>query len=70
LRYRTVFDVDVKPSQSIIDAWLGDQSGSPIVVVDPLEIDRLSRTYYGIPPLPDNFPGPRDHVFILTPGSH
>jgi hypothetical protein len=67
LHYRTVFDVDVKPGQSIMDAWLEGASGSPYVVVDPMELERFSRTYYGIPPLPAEFPGPRDRKFILTP---
>jgi hypothetical protein len=67
LRYRTVFDVDVKPGESLISAWLGPDGGSPWLIVDPLELERFSRTYYGIPaPAPD-FPGPRDRVFILQP---
>jgi hypothetical protein len=64
IHYRTVFDVDVKPGQTIFEAWLGEQSGSPWIVVDPVELERFSRTYYGIPPLPDDFPGPRDRTFI------
>ena len=67
LRYRTVFDVDVKPGQSTLDAWLGEQTGSPIIVVDPMELNRFARTYHGIDPLPEDLAGPRDRVFVLTP---
>ncbi|MEO6435241.1 MAG: hypothetical protein ABIP55_05715, partial [Tepidisphaeraceae bacterium] len=67
LRYRTVFDVDKKPGESILQAWLGDQTGSPMIVVDPIELDRFSKTYLGIDPLPADFPGPRDRVSVLTP---
>ena len=51
-------------------AWLGQQSGSPWMIVDPLELDRFSKTYYAIPPLGADFPGPRDHVFILPSQPH
>jgi len=67
LHYRTVFDVDVKPGESVVDAWVAGATGSPDVVIDPIELDRFSRTYLGIPPLPDDFPGPRDHPFIAMP---
>jgi hypothetical protein len=67
LSYRTVFDVDVKPGQSIVDAWLAGQSGSPMIVIDPSELERFSKTYHGIPPLPADFPGPRDREYILSP---
>jgi hypothetical protein len=67
LRYRTVFDVNVQPGQSIVDAWLGGQTGSPNIVIEPNELERFSRTYFGVPPLPPDFPGPRDHMFVLTP---
>lgn len=67
LRYRTVFDVDAQPAQPIVQAWLANQTGSPIVIVDPAELARFARTYTGIPPMTDDFPGPRDHTFVLTP---
>jgi hypothetical protein len=67
LRYRTVFDVDAKPGDAIVPAWLGQQSGSPWIVIDPVELERFSKTYYSIPALDPDFPGPRDHVFILQP---
>jgi hypothetical protein len=62
LFYRTVFDVDAKPNQTVLDAWA---SGAPtdhaVRVIDPGELARFSRTYFGIPPPPmDVFemPGP------------
>ncbi len=69
LRYRTVFDVDVQADQSILAAWLGNQEGSPLVIVDPMELERFSRTYFGIPPLGSDVPGPRDRVFMLAPSA-
>jgi hypothetical protein len=67
LRYRTVFDVDVQPDQSIVAAWLGNQEVAPLVIVDPMELERFSKTYFGIPPLGADVPGPRDRVFMLAP---
>ena len=69
LRYRTVFDVDVQPDQSVLAAWLGNQEGSPLVIVDPVELERFSKTYFGIPPLGGDVPGPRDRVFMLAPSA-
>ena len=65
LHYRTVFDIDAKPNQSIIDAWLEGSPSDALLIVDPPELDRFSRTYYAIPPLPEDFQGPRDRSFIL-----
>lgn len=54
LTYRTVFDVDTtNPHEDLIHAWLGgdlDTSGNNYVLIDPGELARFSRTYYGIPP--------------------
>ena len=66
LHYRTVFDVDVKPNESIATAWQNGAPANAVKVVDPLELERFSRTYFGITPLPQDFPGPRDHTFILS----
>ena len=63
----TVFDVDVRDSESIIDAWRGESNGSWYIVIDPIELDRFSKTYFGIPPLPPDFSGPRDRISILPP---
>ncbi len=64
LHYRTVFDVDVKPVESVIEAWEPGNPKGAIEVVDPMELARLAKTYYGIPKLPADFPGPRDRIFI------
>ena len=52
LRYRTVFDVDVREGQSAIDAWKGAEPGAGYLLVDPEELRRFHRTYWGIPELP------------------
>jgi hypothetical protein len=67
LHYRTVFDVQAKPGQSIVDAWLEGAPSDSIIIVDPVELARFSKTYHAIPPLPDDFPFPRDRMFILPP---
>ena len=70
LRYRTVFDVDVKPGETVVQAWLGDSvDPAAYVVVDPNELDRFSRTYFGIPPLPPDLSGPRDRSFVMPPAT-
>jgi hypothetical protein len=57
LTYRTVFDVDsTDASRSVIEDWLnGSDAPKPgrMLVVNVPELERLSRTYYGIPPLTD-----------------
>ena len=40
------------------------------VVIDPVELERFSKTYFGIPPLPPDFSGPRDRISILPPPQH
>jgi len=57
LHYRTVFDVDVKPGQSIIDAWLAGASDANTIIIDPEELTRFSHTYYGIPAPPLQYSG-------------
>jgi hypothetical protein len=52
LTYRTVFDVDVGEGQSVIDGWTRGAPSNAIVIVDPAELRRFSKTYYGIPPPP------------------
>jgi hypothetical protein len=52
LHYRTVFDL--QPGDPI-DAWVGSQAkGDPnwLLVINPMEIDRLNKTYIGVPPVP------------------
>jgi hypothetical protein len=58
LRYRTVFDTRFPPGVSVIDGWLGesleDLRKEGIVVVHPGELRRYAKTYWAIPPLPDD----------------
>jgi hypothetical protein len=56
--------VHAEPLQTIIDAWIEGAPPDSIVIVDPIELDRFSKTYYGIWPLPDSLKGPRDRPFI------
>ncbi len=51
LHYRTVFDVAAAPDQDLIQAWLGG-ARADLILVDPNELRRLTRTYYGLPPVP------------------
>jgi len=70
LRYRTVFDVQNKTGDDIVQAWLGEQKGSPYIVIDPLELQRFTRTYYGLPRFGPGIDVPRDRVTVLKPQSH
>ncbi len=67
LRYRTVFDVDTSNDRSVLDAWREGTSEvkHPIVLVDPMALDRFHDTYFGIPALPGDVAGPRDQPFVL-----
>jgi hypothetical protein len=68
LRYRTVFDVDAKPDQPIIESWLGGPARpDAYILIDPAEIDRLSRTYHAIPNLPPGAPGVGGPAFVIPP---
>jgi hypothetical protein len=67
LHYRTVFDVPANGSDPI-DAWVGPQAkGDPnwLLVVNPTEIERLHRTYIGIPALPDDWAARGVQPFVL-----
>jgi hypothetical protein len=75
LRYRTVFDVDASDaSRSVVEDWLNGSDApeqNRLIVIDPGELQRLSRTYYGIPPLPDQelqALSERKDVYVSTPG--
>ncbi len=54
LHYRTVFDVNVKPGESVIDAWRDGAPSGPgtIDVINPSELIRFSKTYWKIPAPP------------------
>ena len=49
LRYRTVFDVDVKSGETSAEAWLEGVPATAEKIVDTNELARFARTYYGIP---------------------
>jgi hypothetical protein len=65
LGYRTVFDVN-GDGQPAIEAWSRDDPAN-YLLVDPAEVNRLSRTYYDIPPMgeiPGRAPGD-ERPFVL-----
>jgi hypothetical protein len=52
LHYKTVFDVDTSDvNKTIVQDWLEGMPATPNVKIDPGELDRFARTYYGIPSL-------------------
>jgi len=66
LRYKTVFDVAGAPGENLVDAWtdsLGDRRRAWIWI-DPLELERFSRTYHPLPPLPSEL-AQRDRPFMM-----
>jgi hypothetical protein len=66
LRYRTVFDVDARPGQSVIDAWIDeDVPDDAVIIVDPESLRRFAQTYWGIPP----FQGTQTRMFIFEASS-
>jgi 4-amino-4-deoxy-L-arabinose transferase-like glycosyltransferase len=71
LKYRTIFDVVVPPGKNIVDAWLGrdldELRRDHYIILNPGELDRLQRTYYGIPPVPPQWQQRRDETIILAP---
>ncbi len=60
LFYRTVFDVDAKPGESLEDAWI-DGAKADAEVIDSSELIRLSKTYYDLPE-------PSREVLAMPPG--
>ncbi|MDB5322916.1 MAG: hypothetical protein JWN40_4547 [Phycisphaerales bacterium] len=66
LHYRTVFDLPGHPPD-MYQAWLGQDADQTrgLIVINPMEVDRLSRTYFGVPGLPDSYTWPRDEVRIV-----
>jgi hypothetical protein len=71
LEYRTIFDVVVPPGKNIVDAWLGrdldDLRQDHYILLNPGELNRLSQTYYGIPPVPPQWQRRNDETIILAP---
>jgi hypothetical protein len=67
LRYRTVFDVDVKEGEDVVAAWVRGSPPSSVIIVDPIELNRFSDAvtgYHGIP-LPPEQIRVRAETFIL-----
>jgi hypothetical protein len=62
LWYRTVFDVDVKSGQSIVDAWCAGAPADATVIVDPTELRRFSTYYWMIP----QYPGDEKVTFVWS----
>ena len=64
--YRTVFDLP-GGAADMYEAWLGvpESAARGALVINPMEVERLSRTYLGVPGLPPDFAGPRDRAFVV-----
>src|SRR6185503_21100791 len=73
LEYRSIFDVVVPPGKNIVDAWLGrdleELRKDHYILLNPGELNRLSATYYGIPPAPPQWQRRRDETIVLPPTS-
>lgn len=76
LSYRTVFDVDTSdPARSIVEDWIGrpiTPLPNHLIVIDPAELARFSRTYFNIPRLtPEELRklASRPDVYIITPAN-
>lgn len=56
LRYRTVFDVPDVKGDNIVQAWLGPvpATSKHWLLIDPAELRRFKRTYYSLPPIPQD----------------
>jgi hypothetical protein len=67
LHYRTVFDVDAKPGESVIDAWAEGAPPDATRLVDPNELRRFKRTYYGIPELPAELRDATEPLVVQPP---
>ena len=65
LHYRTVFDLP-GDATDMYQAWLGvpRDKAKGLIVIHPMEVQRLSKTYYHVPGLPPNFAGPLDRPSI------
>lgn len=64
LHYRTVFDVEVREGESLIDAWLRGAPSEAIIVVDPSELRRFAGSYKNLGRLPPEIVE-ADRPFIL-----
>jgi hypothetical protein len=64
LTYRTVFDLDVRPGETLIDAWTRGAPADAIVIINPAELRRLRQTYRNLGEDPAAIEG-RVEPFIL-----
>jgi hypothetical protein len=65
LRYQTVFDVGA--GDDWLAAWRGGRTdGNALIVVDPSEVDRLTRTYRRLPTVPPEVLQ-RSEPFVFNP---
>lgn len=69
LHYRTVFDVDVKPGESVTDAWARGANPDAPLLVDPRELTRFHDTYYAIPAIPPRYADRTEPFFVKRSGS-
>lgn len=63
LHYRTVFDVDVLPGRSAVDAWTAKAPPGAVIIVSPSELRRFARTYWSIPA----FEGDQSAPYVIPP---
>jgi hypothetical protein len=68
LRYRTVFDVDAPPGTNVLDAWRGGRppDSGEWQLIDPKELLRFSKTYWGIPE-PSEDVKARQEPYVIPP---
>jgi len=66
LRYRTVFDVDADPTTDLIDSWRGQAVPNEWLFIDPAELTRFSRTYFGVPQPPQEVRA-RTEPYVVPP---
>jgi hypothetical protein len=65
MHYRCVFNLQAGDP---IDAWAGASvKGDPdwLLVINPMEVGRLHRTYVGVPPLPENWARHEPDTFFM-----
>jgi len=66
LRYRTVFDVDTTGSGDVLEAWRRPPVANEWLLIDPGELTRFSKTYFGIPPPPAEVEA-RAEPYVVAP---
>ena len=66
LHYKTVFDVPAGETDPL-HAWGGTKADS-LLIINTEEIDRLHRTYWDMPGLPESWGAPREEPMIVESG--